>query len=127
MADRIDGYVDFSTLSPMVRVKLISSNDEEIEYLAIIDTGYNGEVILPGSKVQEMGLEFLGTIDSELANGEIVEIELFRGRIKWFDKTQEIAIGASQSNDTLLGTLLLINCELNVDFKQGDVRIERRI
>jgi hypothetical protein len=74
-----------------------------------------------------MGLEFLGTIDSELANGEIVEIELFRGRGKWFNKIQDVAIGSSQSEDILLGTLLLANCELNVNFRQGSVRIEQLI
>ncbi len=125
MVDRIDGNVDFSTLTPMVRIQLISSSNEEIEFPAIIDTGYNGEVILPEHRVQEMGLEFLGTIDNELADGRVVEIEFFRGRIKWFDDVQEVAIGASQSDDTLLGTLLLANCELNVNFKQGSVKIEQ--
>lgn len=43
---KMDGYVDRSTLTPLVRLKLISARDEEIELSAIIDTGYNGEVIL---------------------------------------------------------------------------------
>lgn len=127
MVETIDGYVDFSRLFPMVIAKLISSANKEIELPAIVDTGYNGEVILPESKIQEMGFEFLGTIDGELANGQIVEIELFKGRLKWFDKVQEVAVGASQSDDTLLGTLLLANSELNIDFKQGQVKIERLI
>ena len=125
MAAKIDGYVDFSTLSPIVRITLISSNSREIELPAIVDTGCNGEVILSEHRVEEMGLEFLGTIDSELANGQVVEIGLFRGRIKWFDTIQEVAIGASQSDDTLLGTLLLANCKLNLDFREGWVRVER--
>jgi len=124
MANRIDGYVDLSNLAPMVRIQLISSSNEEIEFPAIIDTGYNGEVILPEEKVLALGLEFLGTIDNELADGRVVEIEFFRGRIKWFDSVQEVAIGASQSEDALLGTLLLANCELNVNFRLGSVRVE---
>jgi len=119
----IDGFVDRSTLSPLVRIKMISATDEEMELPAIIDSGYNGEVILSESKIREMGLQFLGTIDAELADGEVVELELFRGRIKWFDRIQEVAIGASLSEDTLLGTLLLANCELNINFKDGSVRI----
>ena len=127
MAGRIDGHVDFSTLSPKVRIQLISSSNEEIELPAIVDTGYNGELILPEGKVKEMGLEFLGTIDSELANGQIAEVDLFRGRINWFDAVHEVAVGASQSDDALLGTLLLADCELRVDFKQGWVRVEQVI
>ena len=113
----MDGYVDRSTLTPFVRLKLISAMDEEIELSAIIDTGYNGEVILSENKIQEMGLEFLGTIDTELADGRIVELDLFRGRIKWFGRIQEVAVGASRSEDTLMGTLLLADCELDINFK----------
>lgn len=125
MGARIDGYVDGSTFSPTVRIKLISPGDQEIELPAIVDTGYNGEVILPENKVQEMGLEFLGTIDSELANGVVVEIELYSGRILWFGHIQEVAIGTTQSDDTLLGTLLLADCKLEIDFRQGWVRVEQ--
>lgn len=125
MAGRIEGYVDSSTFSPMVSIKLVSSEDEEVESPAIVDTGYNGEVILPENKIQEMGLEFLGTIDSELANGQIVEIELFRGRLKWFDMMREVTIGATQSDEALLGTQLLSDCELRVDFKQGKLTIDQ--
>ena len=38
---KMDGYIDRSTLTPFVRLKLISAMDEEIELSAIIDTGYN--------------------------------------------------------------------------------------
>ena len=121
----IEGYINSSTLSPMVPISLVGPDNEEIELNAIIDTGYNGEIILPESKILEMGLEFLGTIDSELADGQIVATELFAGRVKWFDTIQEISIGASQSNDVLLGTLLLVDCELNIDFKRGEVNIKQ--
>lgn len=49
------------------------------------------------------------------------------GEIKWLGTTREIAIGASQSDDVLLGTLLLVKCELGVNFEQGWVRIEQII
>jgi clan AA aspartic protease len=123
----INGYVDGSTLAPIIRVKLISGKNEEIELPAIIDTGYNGEVILSESKIQEMGLEFLGTIDTELADGGIVELDLFRGRIKWFDRIQEIAIGTTQSQDASVGTLLLADCKLDVNFKERWVSVEQLV
>jgi clan AA aspartic protease len=124
---KMDGYVDRSTLIPLVRLKLISARDKEIELSAIIDTGYNGEVILSENKIKEMGLEFLGTIDTELADGRIVELDLFRGRIKWFGRIQEVAVGASRSEDALLGTLLLSDCELDINFKEGWVKIEELV
>lgn len=74
-----------------------------------------------------MGLEFLGTIDTELTDGRIVELDLFRGRIKWFGRIQEVAVGASRSEDALLGTLLLSDCELDINFKEGWVKIEELV
>lgn len=126
MVTRIDGWVDPFTFTPKVTISIISSN-REINVPAMIDTGYNGEIILPISSIRDMNLEFLGTIDSELANGEIVDTELYKSRMKWFNEIREITVGASQSEDILLGTLLLANCRLEVDFKQRLVSIEKLI
>jgi hypothetical protein len=56
-----------------------------------------------------------------------VELKLFRGKIEWFDAIREVAVGASQSDDALLGTLLLADCKLDVNFKEGSVRIEHLV
>ncbi len=127
MGVSIEGYVDHASLSPVTNLTLISSEDEETEMPAVIDTGYNGEVIMPQHEIQAMGFELLGTIDSELANGQVVEIELFSGRIKWFDQVREVAVGSSRSTDLLLGTLLLTDCELYINFKKGQVTIEQSL
>ena len=121
---KIHGHVDRSTLATFVKVKVVSQTDEEVEP-AMIDTGYNGEVVLSEEKIRSLDLEFLGTIDTELADGEIVEMDLFKGWIKWFDRIREVAVGSSRSEDTLLGTLILADCHLDINFKEGWVTIER--
>ena len=122
---KIDGNVDHSTLAPYVKITVVSQTRDEIEVSAMIDTGYNGEVVLSEDKIRSLGLEFLGTIDTELADGEIVEMDLFKGWIKWFDRILEVAVGSSRSEDTLLGTLVLADCHLDINFKEGWVTIER--
>lgn len=82
---------------------------------------------MPQHEIQAMGFELLGTIDSELANGQVVEIELFSGRIKWFDQVREVAVGSSHADDVLLGTLMLADCELYINFKKGQVKIKRSL
>jgi clan AA aspartic protease len=121
---KIHGHVDRSTLATFVKVKVVSQTDEEVEP-AMIDTGYNGEVVLSEEKIRSLDLEFLGTIDTELADGEIVEMDLFKGWIKWFDRIREVVVGSSRSEDTLLGTLILADCHLDINFKEGWVTIER--
>jgi len=123
--DRIDGYVDFSTLTPMVTLKLLSNEGEEVDVPSMVDTGYNGDIILPESKINEMRLEYLGKSWGELADGDVSEMKLFKGRLKWFNADKEVLVGATRSDVALLGTLLLADCELNVNFKDNSVRIQR--
>ncbi len=119
------GRVNHTTLSPIVLLTLISEKNEERTFQTVVDTGYNGELILPENKIKELDLEFVGTIDGELANGEIVEMKLFKGRLQWFDGIEEVAIGCTESDSPLLGTQLLADCELKVNFKEGVVEISK--
>jgi clan AA aspartic protease len=123
--DRIDGHVDFGTLSPIVSLTLLSEKDEEINIPTMVDTGYNGELILPESKIHKLNLEYVGTIDGELANGELIEMKLFKGRLQWIGGIVEVAIGSTESESPLLGTLLLTDCELHVNFRNGAVEISK--
>jgi clan AA aspartic protease len=123
--DRITGQVDRATLSPIVPLTLFSGKNERSTIQTIVDTGYNGELILPENNIQELDLEFVGTIDGELANGEIVEMKLFKGRLQWFGSIEEVAIGSTESESPLLGTQLLADCELHVNFKEGVVEISK--
>jgi clan AA aspartic protease len=121
--ERIMGHVDRATLSPIVPLPLLSAYNNLVTIETTIDTGYNGELILPEDQIQKLGLEYVGTIDGELANGEVVEMKLYKGRLQWFDNIKEVAIGSTESDSPLLGTQLLTDCELRINFKDGDVEI----
>lgn len=123
--DEIDGEVDPLSTYSVVNLELLNEVDEEFGFPAIVDTGYNGEVILPESKNRETNLTFLGTIDGEVATGDVVKVEFFKCRINWFDKVKEITVGATGSDNSILGTLLLTDCELGVNFRDNSVRIQR--
>lgn len=123
--DRIDGYVDASTLTPMVTLKLLSDYGEEFDVSSMVDTGYNGDMILPEGMINKMKLEYSGTSWGELADGAVSEMKIFKGRLRWFDTEKEILVGATRSDIALMGTLLLADCELNVNFKDSSVMIQR--
>ncbi len=123
--DDIDGYVDLSTLTPIVTLRLLSNDDKEFDLATMVDTGYNGDIILPERLIDEMRLEYSGASWGELANGDVSEMKIFRGRLKWFDADKEISIGATRSDVALMGTLLLVDCDLNVNFADGLVRIHK--
>jgi len=55
---RINGYVDQATLSPVVPLTLLSESHKEITIQTVVDTGYNGELILPESIIFIKTIEY---------------------------------------------------------------------
>lgn len=123
----ISGHVDLFTNFPTISIELLNESDQRFETSVIVDTGYNGEVILPETKIQNMDLGYEGLMSGELATGEIVEVALFECRLKWFDEIREITVGSTGSDIPLLGTTLLSDCDLQISFKDGSVRINRKV
>ena len=123
MPHKMEGVIRPSTLTPLVEIQVSGPHQNSIDCIAILDTGFSGEIILSEHHINELGLKQIGTDDVELANGEIVELNLYRGNIRWFDKVREVTIGATQSTDALVGTLLLHQCTVHLDFPKSKVEI----
>ena len=123
MPNRIEGTIHPSTLTPFLKIYVIGPQQKTLECVAILDTGFAGEVILPEPQINALGLVQIGTDDVELANGEIVELDLFRGKIQWLGKVREVAVGATRSEDVLVGTLLFEQCVVHLDFLHGMVEV----
>ncbi len=123
--DTIDGYVDPATVYPMVALDFLDVRGKEFNIPVIVDTGYNGEALLSESRFDEMDLVPRGMMSGETATGEVVEVDIYRCRLRLFDEIREITVGVTGSDNSLLGTLLLADCELDVNFKESSVRIRR--
>ncbi len=80
---------------------------------------------MSGRETRGMDLVPRGMMSGETATGEVVEVDLYRYRLRLFDDIREITVGVTGSDNSLLGTLLLADCELDVNFKESSVRIRR--
>lgn len=123
--DTIDGYVDPATVYPMVALDFLDMRGREFSVPLIVDTGYNGEAPLSESETRGMDLVPRGMMSGETATGEIVEVNLYRCRLRLFGENREVTVGVTGSDSSLLGTLLLADCELCVNFKESLVQIRR--
>lgn len=123
--DTINGFVDPATVYPMVALDFLDKRGEKFNIHLIVDTGFNGEALLSESATREMDLVSRGMMSGEIATGEIVEVNLYRCRLSLFDEIQEITVGVTGSDNSLLGTLLLADCELDINFKDNSVRIQQ--
>ncbi|MBM3709897.1 MAG: hypothetical protein FJW61_05700 [Actinobacteria bacterium] len=109
---------------PIIKLDLILSNNISKTISAIIDTGFNGYISVPINFVKESDWDFIGTEEYELANGEIVEERVFIGKIIFDGEELQVFSLTNRSIDILIGTKILKNKILKVDFLNSKVIIE---
>lgn len=94
----------------------------EIE--AVVDTGFNGNLTLPPSLIETLGLPFRRRDRAILGDGSETFFDTHEATVLWDGRPLAIAVDAVDTTP-LLGTSLLDGHELTVRFVDGgDVRIE---
>ena len=95
---------------------------------AVIDTGFDGQLCVPVSLAVEIGLELYGAQQTQLADGSIRSDLVFLGQAGFVgQRTQEVEILLTESDDALLGVGFLMDWRLEIDFSQGLVQLHPRI
>ena len=106
----------------IVSISLILK-DTSFDSPAIVDTGFNGYLSVPQKLADRSGWYFLGYEEYEIATGEKVRQKVYLGKIIFDGKEMESYILTSKSRDVLIGTKLLKDRVLTVNFKLRKVRI----
>ena len=119
----MNGFVD-DQLRALLPVPVSASLDgNRTEILAWIDTAFNGGLTIPRNLAADLGLVEVSYVEAILADGKYVELPLFRCVIDWFGKRYETQIAASDGKFALLGTMLLADRDLHVDYKARTVEL----
>jgi clan AA aspartic protease len=111
-------------LEPVVEIG-IRRGDTVTAVPAIIDTGFSGTLCLAERHVDQIDLEFKFVERYELANGEIIVKDVFRGKIVFVGQEQEVDLIFTTSQDTLLGASLLQHSKLIIDYPGCTVQIRQ--
>lgn len=91
---------------------------------AVVDTGFNGFVSLPSSLISALGLPFVRTEQTLLANGSREEVAVHEGTIFW-DAGKRTVLVQATDGDPLIGMALMRGYELTVQVRiNGDVFIK---
>jgi clan AA aspartic protease len=97
--------------------------DQRIEVEAVIDTGYNGFLILPATIVQSLNLTYLARTQSMLANGKMEDFDVYAASILWDHQERLIEVDVTGA-ESLVGTALLDGYDLCIQFQpEGTVTI----
>jgi clan AA aspartic protease len=99
---------------------------QEITLLALVDTGFDGWVCLPTPIAIQLGLELFGVQVVELADGSEIEELVFRGEVIFEQQRRNVDITLTRSVDALVGTGLLENSILTIDFAERAVEIVQK-
>jgi len=121
----IKGYVN-EALEPVMEIGL-KRGDVITMIPTVVDTGFSGYLCLAERCIDQLEMTFEFAEPYELANGEVVVKDVFRGSIVFDGREQEVDLILTASEDTLIGASLLKDYKLTVDYPKRTVRIERMV
>ena len=111
-------------LEAAVEIELLDSADQSHRILATIDTGYNGQLTLPGNVISSFGLPAGGHIRGMLADGSVISMPVFLAKIDWLGSPRAVVVTQAEGGP-LLGMEMLNGHRVIIDAVEGgEVRVE---
>jgi clan AA aspartic protease len=90
----------------------------------LVDTGFGGSLIIPGNIAHQLDLEFVGPEEFRSVTGETFLADAFSIRMDWLGKSIRVPVATSKEvNLSLLGSHLLRDCRLTIDYRYRTVTI----
>ena len=108
------------TGSPLVPLQYANQ-----ELMAIVDSGFNGDLELPESLFGLAPQDFLGSVESFLAGGQQVEEDVYQVRIDFDGITMAVEATFADTTTALIGTRLMSGHLLEIDFPRKSLRLNR--
>lgn len=93
------------------------------EVRVVLDTGFNGELMLTYKTIATLQLDLLGQQGFFVASGDYVETDFYRGILPWFGNRRIVGVLATNGDHNLLGMDLLSDCIVTIDMPQKKINI----
>jgi predicted aspartyl protease len=95
------------------------------EWPAIIDTGFNGDLELPERLRKSFQARYAGRVTSTLAGGQTIEEDIYLVAFPFDGRTLLVEATFVSGSQILVGTHLLRDYRLQIDFVSKSVLLER--
>ncbi len=106
--------------TPLIPLRLADQ-----DWLAIVDTGFNGGLELPAALADVLNAESFGKVESRLAAGIVVSEEVFLVELDFDGRREFTPATFAAVRHVLIGTRLMRRHRLELDFPARTVRLER--
>ena len=93
---------------------------------ATIDTGFNGDLELPEALREPLSARYVGRVTTELAGGQSVEEDVFVVDFPFDGVMIQAEATFVTGSQLLIGTHMLRQYWLRIDFSRRTVELERR-
>ena len=113
----IEGAVN-AHLEIIVVLSLLDPAGQRREVDAVVDTGFNGHLILPPMLVAKMGLPVVGEGEAVLADGSEAAFDVYSVTVFWDGQPRYVEIGTLGS-EPLVGMRMLEDHDLNIQVRDG--------
>jgi clan AA aspartic protease len=95
-----------------------------LQVQVVIDTGFTDYLTLPADLIAALGLTYIGSRSAELADGSVVPLGAYSGRVEWNGRMRDIQALEADS-DPVIGMGLLYGSRVTmVVIDGGPVTIE---
>ena len=115
---QIDGYFNLSD-EPVIELDVSSSRIE-----LLVDTGFNGSLIIPSQIANRLNLKFEGPEEFQSVTGETFLADAYSVEVDWLGRRIRVAVASSKDvKEAILGGHMLRGCRLSIDYGRRTVTI----
>lgn len=105
-------------LQVVVEVTLIGDAGQHRSVGVVLDTGFQGYLVLTPDVIRELGLQHPEQDTFVLASGEEVDFNTYLGTVSWHDRPRLVIVLEAESTP-LMGTFLLRGSRVVLDMEEG--------
>jgi clan AA aspartic protease len=113
----------FSDGKPKIELTVIGL-DNKIKVPALVDTGFDGALMLSLPAALQIGLRLSNMVQVELADGSIKDEFVFEAQVILDGETVPVDVLLTSSEENLVGTSILHNQSLVIDFKKQIISLD---
>ena len=118
---QLDGYFNAND-EPVVELDLFSSSIE-----VLVDTGFGGSLIIPEHLSTGLALHFEGFDEFFTVTGDLLVAPAYSVVLNWLGRAVTVPVAITPDvKEALLGSQMLKNCVLTIDYENRTVSISRR-
>ena len=92
---------------------------------ALLDTGFNGHVMLSSAVIEELGLDQIGISDYLTASGDAKLTKVYVGKMMLFEEEVEVPILSTDADFSLAGMELFHDCRIVIERNNNVVEVSK--